>query len=303
MLTRNETIVLGLDIGGTHVRAALAYGRQIIASRGDKWPTGLSPDEELDFVADLALGLAGKERVSAAGVAMAALLDKDGNVVEWPNRTSWRGVPFRRSLAQRLNLPLVVEDDCNAAALAEFTFGAARGYRDVLVMMVGTGVGAGLILDGALFRGRQGWAGELGHMVMQADGPLCDCGHRGCLQMLASGRALERVAAQRGLKNAVEVSAAAERHESWAEEVLVQNGRWLGLAAANTVNMLDLEAVIVGGGLCRLGEPWWSGIEETLQTNLLAPLRRNVVVRRAELSDTAAVLGAISLTWHLSATA
>ena len=298
-----EQVVLGLDIGGTQVRAAVAVNGEIVAIRSATWPAGLSAAGEVDCAADLALellnqtGTAGTAR--AAGVALAALTDRDGTVVHWPNRPAWRGLAFRPLLETRLGLPAVVEDDANAAALAEWTFGAGQGYRNVLVVMAGTGIGAGLILDGRLFRGRHGWAGELGHVVVLADGPECACGHRGCLQTVASGRALERAAAERGLVGAPAVTGAAERGEAWAVEVLAACGRWLGLAAANVVNLLDLEAVVVGGGLSALGAPWWPAVEEALRSNLLNAGHRSVALHRAALPDTAGVLGAVSLAWQI----
>ncbi len=296
------TVVAGLDIGGTQVRAALARGRQIVASQATTWPSGCSAVEEVHFIADLVLGLAretGLAEVRAVGVSLAALMNPDGVVVEWPNRPSWRGLAVRPLLEARLGLPIAIEDDANAAALAEWAFGAGQGFRHVLVMMVGTGVGAGLILDGRLFRGRHGWAGELGHQVMLPDGPPCPCGLRGCLQVLASGRALERAAVERGLADGPALVAAAGRGEAWAGEVLAASGRWIGLAAANAVNLLDLEAVVIGGGLSGLGPPWWPAIEAALRANMLNPAHRDVVLRRAALPDTAGVLGAVGLALEL----
>jgi len=291
--------LLALDIGGTQVRAARVRGSEILAQQALPWPPDLSPADEVNFVADLALNLLRRDegggRVEAAGVALAALTDEEGNVVSWPNRPAWRGLPFRSLLQVHLGLPVLVEDDANAAALAEWAFGAGRKYQHVLVMMVGTGVGAGLILNGNLFRGRHGWAGELGHLVVLPDGPACPCGNRGCLQVMASGRALDRLAAERGLTGAAAVTAAAEHGEAWAGEALTASGRWLGLAAANVVNLLDLEAVVIGGGLSGLGPPWWSTLDETLHARLLNPSHRTVALHRAVLPDTAGLLGAAYL--------
>jgi len=294
-----DPTLLALDIGGTQVRAALVRGNEILTHRATLWPAGLSPAGEVSLIADLSSSLLNRTDgwgpVAAAGVALAALTNEAGEVVSWPNRPAWSGLPFRTLLEARLGLPVLVEDDANAAALAEWAFGAGHNYQHVLVMMVGTGVGAGLILNGNLFRGRHGWAGELGHLIVAPEGPVCPCGNRGCLQMLASGRAFERLAAERGLPGAVAVTAAAERGEAWALEALTASGRWLGLAAANVVNLLDLEAVIIGGGLSGLGSPWWSTLDETLHAHLLNASRRAVALHRAVLPDTAGLLGAARL--------
>jgi glucokinase len=299
-----EANVLALEIGGTHVRAALAKGDRIFASRVVRWPKALLPEGEVDFVAEVALALVREHNlkvpVAAAGVSAAALLDRTGTVVQWPNRPSWRGLRLRNLLHEHLEMQIVITDDANAAALAEAALGAGQEYQDLLVMTVGTGVGAGLILNKTLFSGRNGWAGELGHLVIQRDGPPCPCGKRGCLQMMASGRALERIAAAYGLDDAEAVTEAAARGETWAVEALAESGRWLGLAAANVVDLLDLEAVIVGGGLSVLGPPWWSSLEETLQANLINASHKQVALHRAALGDPAGLLGAVLLAQQLS---
>ncbi|HYP25627.1 MAG TPA: ROK family protein [Blastocatellia bacterium] len=290
---------LGLDIGGTRVRAALGSGLNVGPTLSDEWPDGLSPESAVGFIADLASGLISESgaagTVRACGVSLAALTNKQGEVVSWPNHPDWRGLPFESMLGSRLGLPLVIEDDANAAALAEAKLGAGRDYRNLLVMMAGTGVGAGLILRGRLFRGSNGWAGELGHQIVLPGGPECACGHRGCLQLVASGRALERAAAEHGLPGAAALSEAAARGEVFALEALADCGRWLGLAAANVVNLLDLEAVIVGGGLSKLGAPLWPALEGALRTNLLVQSHRSVALHQAALPDDAGVRGAILL--------
>jgi glucokinase len=290
--------VLALDIGGTQVRAALVSGATVLLSAARGWPDQTSPEAEVGFVADLAGGLLRQSAagpVSRAGVALAALTDRQGQVVLWPNRPAWRGLPFRALLQQMLGLPVAVADDANAAALAEWRFGAGRSYRHGLVAMVGTGVGAGLILDGALFQGGHGWAGELGHMVMLADGPLCGCGRRGCLQALASGRALEQHARALGLPDVASLDAAAAQGDAAASEAIQRSGRWLGLAFANLVNLLDLEAIIVGGGLSALGPLWWAALRDTLDAGVLNPDQRSVALRKAVLPDTAGLIGAAAL--------
>nr|QEO74835.1 ROK family protein [uncultured bacterium] len=269
----------------------------MVAQRSVSWEAERPASEEASYVADVALGLikehAGEGHLVAAGVSLAALVDAEGAVVKWPNRPAWRGLPVRSILEARLAVPVVIEDDANAAALAEATLGAGRDFRDVLVLMVGTGVGAGLILDGRLHRGRNGWAGELGHVVMQPGGPDCSCGKRGCLQVLSSGRALDHLARARGLDGAAQLAEAAERGELWAREALAASGRWLGLAAANVIDLLDLDAVVVGGGLSGLGAPWWSTLEETLRSNVLNAEHRQIALRRAEMPDAAGLLGAV----------
>ncbi|MFZ6027907.1 MAG: ROK family protein [Chloroflexota bacterium] len=299
MTAGNDSFVLGLDVGGTQVRVALARGGQMLAHRAAAWPSGLSPAGDAAFIAEMALSLAADAGVNgafrAAGVSLAARVDRDGTVVQWPNRPTWRGLAIRSLLEARLGVPVAIEDDANAAAMAEWSLGAGRGYRHLLVVTVGTGIGAGLILNGQLFRGQHGWAGEFGHTVVQPGGPVCACGRGGCLQAVASGRTLDQVAAARQLSGARAVTEAAGRDEPWAREALSACGRWLGLGIANAVNLLDLEAAVIGGGLSVLEAPWWPAVEEALNANLLDAQHHRVALHRAAFQDTAGVLGAISL--------
>jgi glucokinase len=299
---KTEATVIGFDIGGTWIRVALADESRLIATEATRWPSGLSPVEEVKFISDVAYKLVGRcgktDSVLAVGVSLAAMVDADGTVVSWPNRPCWRSLPFKNILETRLGVAVTVEDDANAAALAEWQFGAGRGYRYLMSMMVGTGVGCGLILNGGLFRGRAGWAGELGHQVMLPDGLECPCGHRGCLQTVASGRALERIALARSLPDAAALVSASEEGHAWASAELAACGSWLGLAAANVANLLDLEAVIIGGGLSQLSAPWWRALTETFEATLLNRSHRQVDLHKATLSETAGLRGAAIVAWQ-----
>lgn len=300
----NETAVIGIDIGGTWIRVALANESQIIATETTHWPVNLSPAEEVDFIAEFAQSLVSKNQktddVVAVGVSLAALVDNDGIVVAWPNRSKWRALPFKNLLEARLGLPLIVEDDANAAAIGEWRFGAGRGYQHLMVMMVGTGVGCGLILNHTLFRGKTGWAGELGHLVILPDGIDCSCGHRGCLQTIASGRALERVALAHNLSGQIGFVNAAQEGQAWALDQLAICGQWLGLAAANVVNLLDLEAVVVGGGFSSASSVWWDALTETFYRNILNQDHRRAHLHKTALSGTAGLMGATTLAWQLA---
>ncbi len=295
----DETVVIGIDIGGTWIRVALANESQIIATEATSWPGNLSPAAEIDFIAEFAQSLVSENRtandVVAVGVSLAALVDDDGIVIAWPNRSNWRGLSFKNLLEARLGLPLIVEDDANAAALGEWRFGAGRGYQHLMVMSVGTGVGCGLILNHSLFRGKTGWAGELGHLVMLPDGIECPCGHRGCLQTIASGRALERVALARNLSGPSGFVNAAQEGQAWALDELANCGQWLGLAAANVVNLLDLEAVVVGGGFSSASSAWWDALTETFYRNILNQDHRRVHLHKTALSGMAGLMGATTL--------
>jgi glucokinase len=301
---RPDSVVAGFDIGGTQIRVGLACGTDVLASRSSVWPPGLLPEDEVRFVARLALDLIEENQlqgyVKVAGVSLAAIVDEGGVVVDWPNHPSWRGLSIRSLLEEEIKLPTVIEDDANAAAVAEWTLGAGRGFSNCMVVMIGTGIGAGLILNDHLFRGSKGWAGELGHVTMEPDGGTCPCGKRGCLQLLASGRALDKLAIERGLGGASDLAIAAHRGEPWALESLAASGRWIGTALASVVNLLDLEAIIIGGGLSILGSPWWSTIENTLRREVFNSVHRSVILRKAALPNESGLIGAITLALQMS---
>lgn len=288
---RGKGTFLAFDIGGTNIRTAIVNDGSVSTRCTAQWPVGRSPVEEIDFICNLARHLVdeagARGLVRAVGMSMAGLLDGAGHVVSWPNRPSWNGLALRALFEERLILPIILEDDANSAAVAEWSFGAGRGFENLMVMTIGTGVGAGLILGGRLFRGTRGWAGELGHIIMDPGGPECPCGRRGCLQALASGRSLEMAAKA--------MKAAALDGERGASGGLEVSGFWLGLAVANAVNLLDLEAVVIVGGLSALGGSWWSTLEETLRSNLLNGESRAFVLKRGQLADTAGLLGAAKL--------
>lgn len=295
--------LLAMDIGGTLVRAACIQGQKVMNCNTVRWPTDLTPIGEIQFITDMALNTVNEMNLSeplyAAGIALAAQLNDQGRVVQWPNRPTWQGLEFTQLLTKRLAVPIIVDDDANAAALAEWTFGVGRPYKNLAVIAVGTGVGAGLILNGQLFRGRGGWAGELGHVVMLHDGPRCPCGHQGCLQTLASGHVLERAAASHGLSRAQDVTMAAERGEIWATHSLEECGYWLGLAAANVANFLNLEAVIISGGLSRLSNFLWPALEETFLTHLMNGAQQQVALHCSTMPDTAGLQGATIMAQQL----
>lgn len=296
-MTDTETIVLGFDIGGTRVRAALVQGAHLLFSQAVTWPAAGSPEDDVRFIADLARQVLAQAAVAPgvitrAGVALAALTDLSGTVVQWPNRPSWAGLPFGTLLATQLNMAVAVGDDANAATLAEWRYGNGQGARQMLLIMAGTGIGAGLILDQRLFLGRNGWAGELGHTIVDPHGVTCPCGRRGCLQALAAGRRLEQIAAAHSLSSVAELLAAARQGVAWAQSALADSGRWVGLAAANMANVLDLEVVVIGGGLTVLGADWWEPLEAAFQANVLNQSYRSVALRPARLPETAGLLGA-----------
>lgn len=220
-------------------------------------------------------------------------VDSEAGVVEGaPNLPGWQRVPIRDQLQAALGCRCLVEHDANLAALAEHRRGSGRGTNDFVYVTVSTGIGAGLILGGSLYRGHQGSAGEFGHMVIQPDGPLCNCGNRGCLEALASGTAIAREA---GVGSASEVGRMAAAGDREAQAILTRAARYLGLALGGLINLLNPEVVALGGGVISDSPKFWTDVLASIADSSFASVRSTCRVERAELGEEQGLLGAVEL--------
>ncbi len=247
-------LLLGLDIGGTKSAALVGDGDGHVLARV-VGPTPADWREALPFLLGSLrracgdLGCAPSD-AAAVGVSCGGPLDSATGVVHSPpNLPGWGDVPLRDLLEADLGLPVSVENDANATALAEHRWGAGRGCSEMAFLTMGTGIGAGLILDGALYRGRGDLAGEIGHATVWPDGPPCPCGKRGCLEALASGTAIGRMGRERfGLdaNTSHEVCERARTGDPIALAIMADVAHWMGLGLANLLHTLNLERVILG---------------------------------------------------------
>ncbi len=262
-------VTVGVDVGGTKCLAVALAGNRVVAER-----RGTTPDtgeEVLDAVAALAVEVAGDRPLAAVGAGMPGLVDRDGVLRFAPNLPGVTGLPVRAELERRLGVPVRVDNDATCAAWAERAMGAATGLDDVVLVTLGTGIGGGVITGGRLTRGANGFAGEVGHMVVDREGPPCPCGQRGCWERYASGSGLARfarLAVAEGRAAAVlalaggdpdailgeHVAVAAAAGDGEACALVAEVGWWVGLGLANLANILDPEAFVVGGGLVTMGD-------------------------------------------------
>ncbi len=268
-----DGLYLGLDLGGTKVAVAVGDDEGNLRGKAVQ-PTPQGDGEAvlagLLGAADAACRDAGcrLDQVKAAGVGAPGPLDLGrGIVLKAPNLPSVSGFPLREKLAEGLKVPVFMDNDANVAALGEHRLGGGRGYRDLIYITVSTGVGGGLILGGQLYRGR-GAAGEIGHLIVQIDGPLCSCGNHGCLEAVASGTAMAKaaeaeLAAGEGKSSLLAngrpatgatVGEAAQAGDPLAGKLVARAGAFLGVALADLVNLLDPELILIGGGVSRLGD-------------------------------------------------
>ena len=311
-------LTIGVDIGGTKVAAGVVDEQGVIIARTRRETPGHDVVETEDVIIDAVNELAADHDVAAVGIGAAGWIGSDRATVLFSPHLAWRNEPLRAALASRIGLPLIVENDANAAAWAEYRFGSARGHSVVVCVTLGTGIGGGMVINGALYRGAFGVAGEFGHMTVVPDGRRCACGNLGCLEMYASGRALARdarelaaespAAAARmvemaggvaGLTGPI-VTAAAQRGDSAAISLCVNMGRWLGRGLANLAAAIDPSIFAIGGGVSEAGELMLRPAQvEFAHTLTGRGFRPEAEVVLASLGADAGLVGAADLARHL----
>lgn len=306
---------IGVDIGGTKIAAGVVDddGRILAQLRRDTDPT--LPGEIERTVVEVVTALREEHAVAAVGVAAAGFVSDDRATVMFAPNIAWRDYPLRERLEPFIDLPVVVENDANAAGWAEFRFGAGRDVRDMVMLTVGTGLGGAVIVDSALLRGAHGVAAEIGHIRMVPDGHMCGCGHPGCWEQYASGRALTRQARAaavafperatallelaggeaRKIKGPY-VTYAAQQGDPLALELLAELGAWLGAGTADLVAVLDPAVVVIGGGVASAGDlllgPVRAAFENALSARGHRPEPR---IALAEMQNDAGIVGAADL--------
>ena len=289
-------LAIGVDIGGTKVAGGVVDDDgNVLAETRRKTPG--DADGAIDAIVEVVGELRESHDVSAVGVAAAGYVNADRTTMLFAPNLPWQDVPVRDLVGNAVDLPVDVENDANCAAWAEHRYGAARGERHVVCLTVGTGIGAGIVVDGALYRGAFGIAGEPGHLGVVRDGIHCGCGNSGCLEQYASGTALVRYARERGLDaDGPEITAAARSGDERAVESFAEVGRWLGRALADLASVLDPAVFVIGGGVADAGELLIGPARESFRASLSGAAHRPVAdVRAAVLGNAAGLVGAADL--------
>ncbi len=310
---------IGIDLGGTKIGTALVDEQGQVISRDyreTEAARGLTAvvARMIDAASEVMnAGGVASAQVSAVGVAAPGPIDaKSGVVTTPPNLPGWKDVPLRQLVQDGIGLPTALENDANAAALAEHRFGAGRGTKDMIYVTASTGIGGGFILNGELYSGATGAAGEIGHMTILPQGPLCRCGNRGCLEALASGSGIAREARERVARgvptlvtdlaegdldriSAKLVAQAAAQGDAEAREILDQAMSYLGVGIANLVDLFNPELIVVGGGLTKMGERLFDPIRRMIQRRAFPAPAQVVKVVPAQLGDDVGVLGAATV--------
>ncbi|MFF7160750.1 ROK family glucokinase [Streptomyces sp. NPDC008086] len=308
-------LTVGVDVGGTKIAAGTVDPAGGVATRA-RLPTPRDPDRIADAVTEAVRRVReGRDDVRAVGVGAAGYVDAERSTVRFAPNLGWHDKAIRDIVQEATGLPVVVENDANAAAWGEFVHGAGAGHEDMLMVTAGTGFGGGIVSRGRLFRGRFGMAGEIGHYRAVPDGLPCPCGQRGCMEQYASGaahtrRARDLAAADPGRAAAVlalgdgtpaglrgrHVTEAARGGDRFALEVFAQSGRWLGQALADLASVLDPSVLVIGGGLGETGELIRRPAEVAYRRALGGGAHRVYAeVRTATVGQDAGLIGAANL--------
>jgi glucokinase len=312
------TLAIGIDVGGTKIAGGVVdEAGQILEEL-----QVVSPATDVHAIEaaieKLVTELSTRHAIEAVGIGAAGYIDKSRSVVLFAPNLAWRDLDLKADLESRLVVPVVVENDANAAAWGEFQYGAGHDAEDLLLVTVGTGVGGGVVLDGSLYRGAFGVGAEIGHMRVVPDGILCGCGNHGCFEMYASGSALvrqSRAAARAGSLLAADlleraggdpdaitgplITDAAREGDTFALEQLALLGRWLGEGIASLTAILDPAVVVIGGGVSAAGDLLLDPTRAAFAAQLTGRGHRPMLeIRKARLGNNAGLIGAADLTRH-----
>lgn len=309
---------IGFDLGGTKMLAVVLDGKNNIRGKKKARTGGGGNEGVLAQIIDVTRAAmddagVGAEEVSALGIAVPGPIDTARGMILEPPNLDMRNMPLVKRLRKELGIPVFLENDVNAGLWGEYVAGAAAGYRHVIGIFPGTGIGGGLILDGALYRGKLGAAGEIGHITVQTDGRRCGCGNFGCLETVASKTAIARdlallafngqspVLAEAGatdirLVKSGLIARALEAGDTGVAEIVERAAEFLGIGMAAMVNTFDPELIVVGGGLVeKLGDRYLKPAEAMMRRRAMGRLVADVKVVAALLGDDATVIGVADL--------
>jgi len=314
-------LIIGIDVGGTKVAGGLVTlkGRlmesQVVPTNADKG-FAKSYAQIVNLIERLIRGAGGKQNLCGIGIcAPGPLNPKTGVVINPPNLPGWRNIELAKMLEKKFGLPAKVENDANAAGLAEVLFGAAVGFRDVFYVTVSTGIGAGIIINRKIYHGKNGVAGEGGHVSIDYRSPYrCGCGTYGCIEALAAGpgiarRARVRLEQEHELPSALRdlthghleqisplmIQQAACEGDPVAKAILDETGFYLGVWLAGMITLFDPDAIVIGGGVSQIGKPLFNKIKETIPQYTINRFAAETPVLPAKLQKNVGVCGAAAV--------
>lgn len=295
----SKTFFIGMDLGGTTFKAiAVTHDGHILDRVQESTDAQAEPavvmQSMVSAIRKLQSKLARSGRLQAVGFGVPGILDLPyGTVRRSPNLPRWRDLDLRAVLARHLDIPFTIENDANAALLGEMWRGAGRGMTHVMMLTLGTGVGGGIVLNGEILHGAQGYAGELGHTVVDPNGPRCGCGSTGCLEQFASGTAISRMAKPHyGEVTAETVAMSARQGDARAIAIYHSVGHALGIASANFANLFNPQCIVIGGAVANAFDLFITTMQETMQQRAFAEIYDSLRIVPAACGTDAGGLGA-----------
>jgi glucokinase len=317
-----EKLIIGVDLGGTQIRAALADGEGRILRRTSCLTLaeeGLEPViGRIKGAIREVMGATDRGQVQGIGIVTPGPSDPwKGIIMDAPNLSGWKNVPLKDIMEEEFGPPVLIGNDANLAALAEQRFGAGQGVADMIYITVSTGIGGGVIVDNKLLLGAQGFAAEVGHQTVEAFGPHCNCGNIGCLEVLAAGPAIARRAreiiedgAETAITNLVdgdldkitarEVNQAAQAGDPVGIEIFRQAGFYIGVGIVNLLHIFNPSLIVIGGSVAKAGDLLFEPIRATVRQRAMASYYwENTPIVPATLGDDVGLLGAVALVFLL----
>ena len=300
---------VAIDIGGTHIRVAVFEPDSLTPVAHERTRSLAHEPGVYDRLEQAVESVWPHGRVTAIGIASPGPLDPyTGTILATPNIPEWKNFPLTSKLSQHFGVPAHLDNDANMAGLAESQFGAGRGHQNLVYLTISTGIGGGVISHGSLLQGFRGMGAELGHMIIDPDGPLCGCGKRGHIESFSSGPSIARYVREQiesgvdsPLKgqanlNAAHIAEAARSGDRLAISAFERAGYYLGIAVANYLAIFDPSVLIFGGGVSQVGDYLFKPFEESLRKHTFHPhYLDNLVITKAALGDDAGLLGALAL--------
>ncbi len=313
-ITPEAGYIAGIDMGATHLRAVITnFGAHVVAEKEIPFDIAQGPESCITQADQLLQDLLSNKNIdldtlSAVGFGVPGPISSDaGMVIAPPIMPGWDRFPIRDTLEALWNQPVSVNNDAELGALGEWAYGAGRGAQDLAYIKVGTGIGAGLLIDGRVYRGSTGSAGEIGHLTMDNNGPRCTCGNRGCLEAFSGGHAIAQQAIdaiQHGKRTQIsripvekvaakDVASAAQRGDLVAQQIMEKAGEHLGVAIAGLVNIFNPDMIVVGGGVAQIGDLFLEPVRKAVKERSLPAAANNVRITTALLGRRSSSLGAI----------
>ena len=303
------SLIVAVDIGGTHIRAATYEPDKIVPLYHHRTRSHGTEAGVFDRLVSTIESVWQPGRVHAIGIASPGPLDPyTGTILDTPNIPEWENFPVGPKLSEHFGVPVYLDNDANMAGLAEWQYGAGKGHDDLVYLTISTGIGGGVITGGRLLQGYRGMGAELGHVIVDADGPLCGCGKRGHVESFSSGPAIARYVCEQiragqesSLQSqpnpsAVQVAEAARQGDALAIAAFARAGFYLGIAVANYLAIFDPSILIFGGGVSQAEDLLFKPFRKSLEEHVFHPhYLDNLVLTRAALGDDAGLLGALAL--------